>query len=487
MEKTLLDITETHKLYDAKVETWKLIDDMCDGENLRDHLVTLNPDDTSTANTTRNEQYYSRAVYYNFAGYTERGMIGLPFRKWPKLIAPELLEYVADDVDGSGTSIYQQSQAVVSDVVRKGRAGLWVDYPRMVDDEGVPTTASLADLNGGRVHPTIKRFSPEAIIMWETAKIGATSQLSRVVIEDTVVVDNEDKTIYLELVIEDGSYHAKRWEQSSENASYVVVEDSIILDASGNALDFIPFVFVGSQSNTPEIDYEPMRDIARIAKGHWNNSASYEDMVHYCGIVQPYMTGLDQSYIDMLRANKMYIGCGQLIGVPSGETFGFAQAAANSIVREAMKDKVELAVGMGAVFIQPGSAVKTATQSAGEQEVQHSVLSLIVSNVNEAYQYCLEWCAMFVGINADGIEYTITQDFVQPGVDAQMLQQMVAAWMQGAVPFPDLAKWLQARNLVDPEKTIEEIQDEVEKIPEMPNLDEAGGDEGNAFNNDEWK
>jgi len=60
-----------------------------------------------------------------------------------------------------------------------------------------------------------------------------------------------------------------------------------------------------------------------------------------------------------------------------------------------MNDKVDLIIGLGGMFIVPGSAVKTATQSAGEQKVQHSVLSLISSNVSEAYTQALKYVARY--------------------------------------------------------------------------------------------
>jgi hypothetical protein len=175
------------------------------------------------------------------------------------------------------------------------------------------------------------------------------------------------------------------------------------------------------------------------------------------------MTGLSQDYIDMLKANNMYVGSRNLLGVPTGESFGFAQAEPNTMVREAMQDKIVLMIQLGARLMQSGSATKTATQAEGDREAQTSTLALIASNVSEAYTKALNWCCKYMGCNPEGIEYTVSQDFVTPSASPLMLQQMVAGFLSGAVTPSAMLQWQKDNELEDNEKDLETWQAELDR------------------------
>ena len=83
-----MSIDFQHPLYKKCEDKWQLVDDICDAENLEDHLVKLNPTDNSTAAKERRDQFFKRSVFYAVAGYTSRGLVGKAFQKAPKCEAP---------------------------------------------------------------------------------------------------------------------------------------------------------------------------------------------------------------------------------------------------------------------------------------------------------------------------------------------------------------------------------------------------------------
>ena len=351
--------------YRDNVDKWELVNDICDSNNLKKYLVQLNPKDVSVENVERNSQFFKRSVFAAVAGYTSRGFVGKAFTKPPTLEVPEELEYVSTDINGAGASIYQQSQEVMRDVIRVGRSGLLVDFPT-TDGE-----VSRADILNGNIFATITRFDCRQIINWQTERVGSKVMPTLVVLTSTVSEPKSDgyefelKEIWIELALEEGVYVQREWRRNDHN-EYYVYSETVPRDGFGNTLDYLPFVFVGSEMNTSSVDHPPMYDLAKINLGHYNNSAIYEDSVFTVGQVQPWMSGLNQETIELMQSNNMYIGSGRLIGVPSGETFGFAQASPNMLAREAMMDKVELMIGLGAMFLRSGGAAKTATQIDGE-------------------------------------------------------------------------------------------------------------------------
>ena len=466
-----MSIDFKHPKYRENVEHWELVNDICDSKNLDKYLVKLNPHDVSVKNKERNSQFFKRSVFAAVAGYTNRGFVGKVFAKQPQLEVPEELSYVSDDVNGAGESIYQQSQEVVRDVIRIGRAGLLVDFPT-TDGE-----VSRADILSGRIYATITRYDARQIINWQTKKVASKIQPVLIVLKSTRNVPEPDgygftvKDICIELALEEGVYVQREWCQNEQLEWYI---DSEVYprDGSGALLDYIPFVFVGSEANTSMIDHPPMYDLAKINLGHYNNSAIYEDSVFTVGQVQPWMSGLNQETVDLMKQNNMYVGSGRLIGVPSGERFDFAQAQPNMLAREAMNDKLQLMIGLGAMLMQSGSVAKTATQIDGELMAQHSVLSLIAHNVSEAYETALEIAGQFMGVRGEAeYEYKLSQDFIDPKADAQMLNAVVASFLQGVLPISDLFAWQKKHGLINAEKELEDYQEEIGMQGGMPDLE----------------
>lgn len=445
-------IDSTSALYDAKIAEWKKADDIIKSKNLDNYLVMLNPNDKSAENLDRNAQYKERAIFYAIAGQTLRGMVGSIFRKWPQITVPDELMYLQSDADGSGVSIYQQSQAVTSDVLSKGFAGLAVSFP--------VTDGDISVENQSLVTAKISRFEPEQIINWRAEGgeivLVVLSEVESVLADDAYDVEMID--VLRELALEGGVYVERKWAKD-EAGKYQVVSEIFPTDSTGSSWDVIPFIFVGSSDNDSIPDDAPLKPLIDINIGHYRNSADLEDSCWFCGQAQPYMSGLTQDYIDMLKSNNMYVGSRSLIGVPSGETFGFAQANPNPLVRELMIDKIEMMISMGARLMQPGSATKTATQAAGDIEAQTSALALAASNVSEAYTTALGYVARYMGVNADNLSYTLNQDFINSIADANMLREVVASFVSGAMPVGDYTRYMRKNELFTDDKSDEDYAD----------------------------
>lgn len=466
------DINFVRSEVSNSVDKWTKIRNICEHKDVAQYIHKLNSHDRSPENSSRNEIFKKRAVFNAVAAYTTRGFLGLIFDTPPQLDVPTELEYVAKNVDGSGISIQQQSQAVVKSVLYTGRCGLWADFPKNSKE------LSVADLKSGNLFATIKSFPATSIINWRTKTKGSRVVLSLVVIQTTEDVEKinsyeiSQRDIILELFLgeEHDIYGVRKYIKADKAGREEWVqdgEDSYPTSSSGEALDFIPFTFIGSESNTWNIDSAPMFDIAQLNLAHYNNSAIYEDSVFTCGQAQPWMSGLDQSTLDIMKENNMYIGSGRMIGVPSGEKFGFEQPDENPLAKEAMDSKLEQMIGLGAMFISPGSAVKTAQQSGGEQKSQQSTLSLIAGNVSEAYQLALSWCGVFMNVSPEAdIVFELNQDYKVVGSDPQMLREMISGFLQGAIPAADYQNFLKKHDLTPDDQPFEEFNEQINVIPE---------------------
>ena len=455
-------IDSVHPEYALTLREWRRIDHITQVRNLDQYLVRLNPQDMSQINELRNQTYRERAVFYAFAAQTAQGLLGTMFSKDPILRVPPILDYLQTNADGAGQSLYQQAQGLADDVIRKSRAGIYVGFPAT---DGAVSAAQMAS---GEITATIHRFAPERIINWHARTVGNRTVLVLVILEEIrqrmVGYDVETYRHFRELYLdEEGVYRERHW--SEEDMSGLRVVDEIVpTDAEGNVWREIPFSFVGSENNDHYVDRPNLLTLVDLNIGHYRNSADWEDSVWYCGQPQPYMIGLSEDHIAMMQEHGMYVGSRQIIGVPEGGSFGFAAPPPNPLVRQAMLDKVEMMLALGARMIQPGSAPKTATQIAGERETQHSILSLAAANISEAYTQALQWVGRYMGVAEDDeVEFLINQEFVRPDASPQELQAIMAGFVQGSIPMAQYIRYMQRAGLFDESLTSEDLTEELQR------------------------
>lgn len=465
----------TRREYDAARSRWRLVRDVCKGSEAIKHcgdeyLPRPNAQDKTDQNLARFDSYLARAVFYNATGRTKNSLVGAVFRTWPTLNVPAALDYVATDIDGQGVSVYQQSQSVIGHLLETGRHGLLVDYPSV--EAG---TVSMADRAARGIRATVTSYVAEAIINWRTRLVGGQHLLSLVVLHETYDTDTDDgfgmetKDQYRVLKLDEaGLYVQELWRNEG---GWAPVEVKQPTDGRGARWTVIPFQFLGSENNDSSIDDSPLYDMAEINIGHYRNSADYEDSAYLLGQPQLVMSGLDEQWYRMLQDEGIYFGSRAPIPLPVNASAALLQTAPNTMIKEAMDAKEDQMVALGARLIERGSATKTATQSASDSAAEHSVLSLLVSNVSEGYSQVLEWIGLFENATGEAI-YKLNQDFTQITLDATILTGLFNAVQGGQLPQADFWQYLRDRGVIDPEKTNDQIRDELQTSNTGPDLED---------------
>lgn len=447
-------------LYTDALPQWELVEDACAGQSAvkkgrEKYLPKPNPSDTSAENNTRYDQYLARANYYNTCFRTLMGMIGVAFRKSPKKILPTAIDYINQNADGAGLTIEQQAQWTLSEVIKKGRCGLLVDYPATAGD------TSMVDVQRG-IRATIKAYAPESILDWNEEKTETGSRLNFVKLaEETSVLDlatgdREDVTEFLVLRLIEGVYSVQRYDDGGEP----IGDELFPRNAGGALFDHIPFVFAGSENNNPDIDQALLYDLAVVNIGHYRNSADNEEASFIAG--QPTMavtSSLSATVWQEQNPNGVQIGArkGHFLG-ESG-ALSLVQASPNNLPRELMKDKEAQMVGLGAQLVSPSSN-ETAFTTGVNLATNTSALSLAIGNVSAAYAQCLEWANEFMSSSNDEIEFSINTDFFPANIDAATITAWVAGIQGGILPASALYAQLRDANLTA--LTDEEIEEETE-------------------------
>jgi hypothetical protein len=439
----------TSRIPDDVLERWKTVRDFVRGDQYTrtgGYIPTLNSHDTTPQNNARNKAYAERAVLYNATAKTLQGLIGVAFKKAPVAKLPKKLQFLLADADGAGNSIFQQSQSVVANVIGVGRHGLYSDF-----DEVKKT-------------PVIKSYPAESIINWRFDGFLMMVVLSEVAEEVEGFGINEIEQ-FRELAIEDGFLVSRIWRKESDG-EYVLYGDETFPSTPSGRLDYIPFVFVGSVNNDHNIDTVPLYDLARLNAAHYRNSADYEDSVFFVGQAQPWISGLSEEWRDHMEKERIYIGSRAPMLLPEGGAFGFAQSNPNTLAKEAMDQKEAQMVALGARLLDKNAVQITATQSENEREMSISVMSLIVSNVNEAYQQAIYWAGLYVNVQLTNEEkaeaYQITEDFSRLKLDPQTITALTASWQSGMLPKYDIWAYLRRDGFFQEGRTDELIQGDIE-------------------------
>lgn len=457
------------KEFRASLKTWDKIDDVCAGESAvkagrESYLPIINPDDKSIENSTRYNQYLARASFFNATGRTLDGLLGMVFKEEPTIEFDSKLLFLIENADGSGTPLNQQARFSTSEIIKKGRLGLFVDYPEEKEEKSIKQKENI--------YPFIKAINAQKVINWKVKEKEGKLYLSLVVIKEEYDKESDQTgdyfseniaTRYRVLRMVDGVYKVEIWE--SKEGGFKLDKSLTPLDANGKIWKEIPFVFVGSVNNDSEIDPPPLYDLAELNLAHYRNSADYEDSCFFCGQVQPWISGLTEEWRDHLEERQIVIGSRAPMLLPENGKFGFEQAAPNTLVGEAMTKKEEQMKSLGSRLLQQGQRIKTATEAEGELEEDSSVLASISINVSEAYSKAIVWITKYLTgeeEKKDTNVFELTKKFFDKEIDSAMLTALVGAWQSGLLPTADAWDYMKKYDVIDSDKSEDEIKDELE-------------------------
>jgi len=437
--------------YNRAVKKWELVRSIIDND--AGHLIP----DVDVNDIDRSIKYRNNAILTNFTGLTKNGLQGLVFLKEPDINLPSQLEYMREDATGSGLSMTQLAQQVCGEVLETGRHGLLVDFPRNEN------TLTISDLETGNYVARILPYTAEAIINWRTERVNGKVQLVQVVLkecketvlEDGFAVEKLDQYRVLKLV--NGQYYQELYDEEQDLVDIVQP-----LKVDGTPLTYIPFVFVGAENNDPIIDPAPLYDLAVLNLGHYKNSADFEESVFICG--QPTVVvcvgDIPADQWVELNGGKFRYGArsGHVVGL--GGNASLLQANPNQLAGQAMKDKLDQAVGVGArVIAAAGAGRETAEGARIRYSSQNSALYVLTKNMNRAFIEVIRMACDFTkDADKSEVDFELNDQFYEDGADPQLIAQAIMMLDRQALTVQELRNYVSSTGeglITDPELQVE--------------------------------
>ena len=462
-----MPVTDQHKEYEKNAPLWALVGDCVEGaaaikKGAQKYLPKPNPEDTGSENAARYSAYVERASFVNFTDHTKAGLMGLVFSKPAVKEFPEPVQYAIDDANGAGLSLEQLTRDAIGETLEAGRYGLLVDYP------DAPAGLSVADTAALNLRANILPYKPKSIVNWRSGRVGGVSMLTLVVLAEDIEKVGDDgfsvecKTYYRVLVLEDGVYKQRLYNEKNELVDLGNGETEIIpRNAQGEPWQEIPFTFIGSENNDPTVDKSPLLDIANVNIAHYRNSADYEESCFMVGQPTPYVAGLTASWAKEILKGGVILGSRTAWVLPTGASAGLLQASPNQMPLEGMKEKEGQLIKIGAKIITDASGQETAEGAKIRFAGSTSQLGLIVSNVESAIIKALNWAAEFMGGQGE-IKYTLNRQFYDATLDPNMIVAGIQLLDRAVIARSDMQALLRRAGMVRDNRTDEEIDAEAE-------------------------
>lgn len=399
-------------------------------------------------------RYLQRAYYNNVTGRTLEGLVGAIFRKPPEYDLPPELEYLLEGADKHGLSIEQVGKILCYELLQAGRCGILVDYPEV---DGALTKAQV-DAMGLRA--TMSLYPSEAIINWreDTGHLIVLKESYEDEIDEFTI---QNKIRYRALSLMDGVYTVRLFDEGG----MLIGEPRQPRGFDGSTLDFIPFVFAGAYANVPDMQLPPLLDIATVNIAQYINVADYESNLHiHCQGTLFISSDMTVEQFQAGNPNGIVVGgnCGHFLGA-NGKA-ELLQMQPSGASREAIQDKLDMMVALGAKLIQSKSGNETAEAARIKASSDASTLDTIVGNASEAIEQALEFATVFMGGNPEQVLFSLNRDFFDSALTAQDVMALIQLADRGDVAQADIRAALRKAGWIAANRTDEILDDEAEEV-----------------------
>lgn len=451
---------QDYKIY---APTWQKCRDIIEGqEQMHRQGEIYLPKLTGQTNDEYNS-YVARTLFYNATQRTVDALKGLLFRKNPIINVPNGITNWLEDIDMNGNSLNSFVEDIAYEVITVGRYGLLVEHPTVqTNDENSELTQAEAERNN--IRPFFAKYTSENIINWKTTVIQNQKQLSMVVLREYYEeLENEFETTICEqyrvLDLFQGFYRQRLFRLNSDQKTFSEIS-SVFPLKNGLKMNFIPFIMLSTKGISYDIEKPPIIDLVNVNLSHYKTTADLEHGSHFTGLPTAVVTGHS-------------LGEGETLKIGSSTAWVFAEADAeakyleftgsglDALEKRLEKKENQMATLGARMLANEKAAAETAETHTIKRQGENSALASIASSIETAIIKALRILCEWVNIQGE-ITYKINKDFIPTKMSSQDLLALLQAYQSGAIAFSDFIENLKKGEIIDSEKTIEEIQSEIE-------------------------
>lgn len=470
------DATEGEEAVKAKGRQYLIAPDGMRGEGPKDQEHLLRKPQRGGYSSDY-AMYIDGAEFYGASQKTVEAFVGLIMRKEPINKYPPRLAPVVDDMTLDGQSLSDMQMQAVDEVIRVSRYGLLVEYPR---GDKLPPDMMASDFERLGMRPYTLAYVSEAAINWRVEVIGGVRVLTMLVLKEQDELTSDDefacerrdqyKVLWLRYQgAADGQagryvYQQEVWTAEDENGEKFTRSETITPLHNGQPLAFIPFFpmpsFQAFFSPRPSL----IQPLVALNFKHYRNSADMAWGLHFTGLPQPYVTGVEPGIDDngQQQMPEFKLGSSQLwfLTAPNA-TAEYMQVDAGGFaaLRQEIQDKEHRMSVLGARMLERDKASAESYETvAMRRQGEHASLGSIAMAVSDRFTEVLQFMAEWAGVPGE-IECALNRDFELQTMAPQMAAEQMRLWQGGAIDKRTLYENLQKGEVANPDRSFEEMEE----------------------------
>jgi len=417
-----------------------------------------------------------RAYFLPMVDRTLETFVGLVFSKAPTRTFPEGMELFTEDVTGTGQEIDRFAEARLDDVFRTGLTGILVDYPKA--PEGI--TRGEAERQGFK--PVLRAYNGNTILAARLRKVRGVMKLVHVrLLEEYTVDGTETDEFAIETktqirVLDLGGVSGPQLGVYRQRVFRAIngvweVDEEIVPQMAFQPIREIPMFFANTRDTEPRAEKPPLAGLAEINIAHLNNSAHYEWSLAWIG--SPTAFG---KMLNLPEGSTLKIGSATaILSEDAAGDFKIVQASADSVgaLKTAMDDKRRDAAALGArMLAEEAKAVEAAETArihrAGESAVVEAAANATSQCITNALRFQATWGGISTvkkaereGEQDQELLYWLNTKLVSSKLTPDEIRALLDAWLKGALSKQQLFERLQEGEVVNPELTFENHEEQL--------------------------
>lgn len=462
-------IDSEHPEYTKRKVQWEKLRDCTEGQEAVHAKMTKYLPKLSGQTDAEYKAYLNRTLFYGATARTVDGLSGMIFRKAPVVEIPAGMVKMMEDVTLDGIGLTGFAEDIVEDVIEVGRCGILVDHP------ATPAGATQAQAEAANLRPFLKHYDAESIFNWKSASVNNALVLTQVrlweiVSTGTVEFDSEEKRQIRILDLNDaGQYRQRVFTEKKvvgiDGVKWEQLLPDIIPLKGGVPLKFIPFYFAGVKNGLPDAEKPPLIDLANANLSHYTSSADLEHGAHFTALPTAVVTGHTDVVEEGGTPTEYRIGSANAWVFPNAETkvqYLEFQGQGLEALEKRIEKKEEYMAFLGARMLSPDKkAAETAETAqihrAGESSVLASIAAAVSQVIEDAVTFMSEWAGQ-----TGNVSFKLNNDFAAVKMTAQELTALFQTYQGGGMAFADFLYNLKRGEIVQEDRTEEDIRSEIE-------------------------
>lgn len=410
--------------------------------------------------------FLNNATFYNMVGRTVQSLAGTIFKRNPIVTnLPKKLEEKLQYISIKGQTLRTFSRLAARDVIHMGRYGILVDRA----EEGDPYMAG---------------YVAEAILDWKTKLVRGRQTLTEVTLMEiqdvpadvTLGLARRYVPLYRKLVLDGKVYRQEIYKTIVEGTGLPSTEnrlpDEVITPTNrGVPLDFIPFVFLGQDSDSVEVERSPMQDITDINFSHYRSYAQLEHGRFFTASPVYYVSKGEND-----GAGEYTIGSGTVWEVGAGESAGLLEFNGHGL--NALEKAIEMKEAHIATLGGRMIGVDAAATSESDNQLQmkdrneQALLLNVAITMDECFTKVMRWWAWWQDVslaNSAKITVEFNKEFLLKEAAAREFRAVHQMYQDGVLPIEVVYDYLFRAEVIPDWMTMEEFKVLLDSPNSFPN------------------